>query len=412
MTLCFPPLSRRTSMLSCMALMACMALACGLACTESHEAHRGPEFHFGPAPERPAPPPHVLGDAPTAGPGVRVDGSVVHAVEWFEGGFEQALVHAKASGKMLFIDVGAYWCPPCHELDEKTFTDPRVGGWLAKHAVALHIDAEKGEGPELVERYQVQAYPTLLLLESTGVEKGRLIDFIAPDALLPKLDELAKGGNVFAELEKAAAAEPQDIEALYRLGHAYMLAARRTEAEQTFTKVLAGDLDNAKGFASQVFYDVSMFGTLKLDNDPEAAIRELEQLQKKYPDSPEATKAYRIIGRALCQLARPDEAAAALTKMVETDPEDVALKASFGWFAFRENCRPDAGLNAVLAGIAQSPNDAELRYLEAELRHLSKEPDLALAAIRKASELEPDSAYYRRQVRRFEALATAQPEPH
>lgn len=397
----------------------CLALVCvliwPLACTESHEPHRGPEFHFGPAPQRPVPPLHILSDTTPLGagagasPGVRDDGSIVSAVDWFDGGFEQARTHAQASGKLLFLDVGAYWCPPCHELDEQTFTDPRVAAWLAQHTIALHIDAEKGEGVELVERYQVQAYPTLLLLEATGVEKGRLIDFIAPDELLPKLDELTKGGNVFAELEKAVAAAPEDVEALYRLGHAYMLAARRNDAEQTFTRVLAGDLDNAKGFASQVFYDVSMFGTLKLDNDPESAIRELEQLQKKYPDSPEATKAYRIIGRALCQLGRPDEAAAALTKMVETDPNDVALKASFGWFAFRENCRPDAGLNAVLAGIAQSPDDAELRYLEAELQRLLGKVDLALAAIRKASELEPESAYYRRQVRRFEALADGKP---
>jgi thioredoxin-like negative regulator of GroEL len=393
--------------------LAIVSFVClALACSEAHEEHRGPEFHFGPAPERPGATPQVaLGNAPVAGPGVREDGSVTFAVEWFEGGFDRALAHAQASQKLLFLDVGAYWCPPCHELDEKTFTDARVGAWLAQHAIALHIDAEKGEGPELVKRYQVQAYPTLLLLEPTGVEKGRLIDFIPPDELLPKLDELAKGGNVFAELEAAVAAAPDDVQALYRLGHAYMLAARRDEAETTFTRVLAADLDNAKGFASQVFYDVSMFGTLKLDNAPEQAILELEQLQKKYPNSPEAIKAYRIIGRALCQLGRPDEAAAALTKMVETDPEDVALKSSFGWFAFRERCRPDAGLNAVLAGIAQAPEDAELRYLEAELRHLVNEPDLALLAIRKASELEPDSAYYRRQVRRFEALAADKSEP-
>jgi tetratricopeptide (TPR) repeat protein len=396
-----------------LALALALPLACPLACSESHEQHRGPEFHFGPAPERPAEPGSLImvGKTAAAGPGVRDDGSVVFAVEFFEGSFEEARTVAQASNRLLFLDVGAYWCPPCHELDEKTFTDPRVGEWLNKHAVALHIDAEKGEGPDLVKRYRVQAYPTMLVLEASGVEKGRLVDFVPPDELVPKLEALAKGGNVLAELEKKAADAPDDIDALYQLGHAYLLAAKRNEAEQVFARVLAGDLDNAKGYASQVFYDLSMFATLKLDGDPEGAIRELEQLQKKYPDSPEATKAYRVIGRALCQLERQDEAAAALQKMVETDPEDVSLKASFGWFAFRENCRPDAGLEAVLAGIAKKPDDAELRYLEAELRRLLNEPELALAAIRKASELEPDSAYYRRQVRRFEALAAGQPAP-
>ena len=357
-----------------------------------------------PAPEQQSPAaPAPQAEPAAVEPGVRDDGSIVSAVAWFEGSFEQALARAKAEGKLVILDVGAYWCPPCHQLDEQTFADPRVGAWLREQAVALHVDAEKDEGPELEARYHVQAYPTLLVLDADGIEKGRIVDFISADALLPKLDALAKGDNVLAELEAAVATKPDDLAALYELGHAYVLAARRSEAEQVFARVLAADPDNAHGFASKVRYDTALFFTLKLDDAPEQAIRELEQLQATYPHSPEATKAYRMIGRALCQLDRDDEAVAALQAMVATKPDNVDLKASFGWFAFRQNCRPDAGLAAVLAGIEQAPDNAELRYLEAELRRLVGEGEGALAAIRKASALEPDNAYYRRQVARFTA---------
>lgn len=391
-------------LLACLALLICLP-SCG---AEEHKG-RGPVFEFGPAPERPdAPTEHLLINSieGAAVPGIRDDGDIVSAVEWFDGGFEQAQAQAQATAKLIFVDVGAYWCPPCHELDEKTFTDERVGEWLAKHAVALHIDAEKGEGVELVQRYHVQAYPTLLMLDATGIEKGRLIDFIEPDALLPKLEELAAGGNVLADLEAAVEAAPDDTQARYDLGHAYVLAARQTDAERVYASVIADDIDNAKGLTSKVIYDIAMFFTMKLENDPEAGIQQLQALQAKFPTSKEATKAYRMIGRAYCQLGKPDEAVAALETMVATDPADVQLKSSFGWFAFRENCRPDAGLKAVLAGIEQAPDSAELRYLEAELRRLLEEPELALVAIRKASELEPDSAYYKRQIRRFEALVS------
>ncbi|KIG11576.1 putative disulfide-isomerase [Enhygromyxa salina] len=374
---------------------------------EEHEPPRGPEFEFGPAPARPdAPTEHVLANTidGAAVPGLRDDGSIVFAVQWFDGGLEAALNVAKDQAKLVFVDVGAYWCPPCHELDEKTFTDPRVGEWMAKHAVAVHVDAEKGDGPDIVERYHVQAYPTLLVLEASGIEKGRLVDFIEPDALLTKLDELKSGGNVLAELEAAVEAAPDDTEARYQLGHAYVLAARQQDAERVYASVIADDIDNAKGLTSKVIYDLAMFFTMKLENDPETAILQLQALQSKFPDSAEATKAYRMIGRALCQLGKPDEAAASLEAMVATDPDNVELKSSFGWFAFREKCRPDAGLKAVLAGIEQDPASADLRYLEAELREQLGEHALALAAIRKASELEPESAYYKRQVRRFEAL--------
>jgi hypothetical protein len=65
----------------------------------------------------------------------------------------------------------------------------------------------------------------------------------------------------------------------------------------------------------------------------------------------------------------------------------------------------------VLTGIAQAPEDADLRYVEAELQRMLDAPELALAAIREAARLEPDSAYFKRQVRRFEALVEPEPEP-
>lgn len=401
----------------------CLALALG--CTNEHHAEkRGPEFHFGPAPRDPAAPttrPLNAGEPaggtdaePTEPPGVREDGSIVYAVEWFEGTVEEALSKAQAERKAVFVDVGAYWCPPCHELDEKVFTQPEFSAWIADKMIAVHIDAEKGEGPELVERYRVQAYPTMLVLEPSGVEKGRVVDFVEAAPLIGKLEAILAGGNVLADLEAAVENRPpgEALEARYRLAHAYALAARRDEAEALFAEIVAADPDNSAGFASKVFFDRSQFFTFKLDNDPEATIAELEALQRKYPKSPEAAKAYRMIGRAQCKLGRPEAAVAALEAMIASDPDNVGLKLSYGWFAFRENCRPEAGLVAVLAGIAQDPESAELRYLEAELRRLVDQPDAALAAIRKASELEPDSAYYKRQIKRFEALAgSSQPEP-
>ena len=49
----------------------------------------------------------------------------------------------------------------------------------------------------------------------------------------------------------AVAAAPGDLEARYRLGNAYALAARRAEAEAELARVIAGDPDNARGLAAQ-----------------------------------------------------------------------------------------------------------------------------------------------------------------
>lgn len=384
---------------------ASIVVACGLllsaACGESGDKASKSE-PAAPAPAKVAPAPSA--PAPTPGPGVQPDGTVVSAVRWFEGSLEQAMAAAKAADKLIFMDVGAYWCPPCHEMDEKVFVRPEVAAALEADFIALHVDAEKGDGPEIVERYHVQAYPTFLVLEATGVEKGRFVDFVEPPAFLENLARMKTGANLLASLEEAVEAHPDDPKHAYALGHAYALSARRDDALAQFETVLAADPKNEMGLAAKVWYDRAQFITDKLDGDQKRAIRELKELQTRFPGTPEAARAYRKIGRMYAKLGDHDAAIASLDAMVALDPDNVDWRTNYGWFCFRQKVRPEAGLKAVTEGIQKHPENPELRYLAAELAAMVGRKDEAVANIRKASELEPKTAYYRRSIARFEAL--------
>ncbi len=358
-------------------------------------------------PSERAPQPEERPDSSPSTPGVKDDGSVVSAVAWFDGTLEAALTAAKQSGKLVLVDIGAYWCPPCHRLDEEVFVRPEVGQFLDASYVAVHVDAEAGEGPDLVTRYRVQAYPTLLVLEPTGIEKGRIVDFLPADAFVTAMQRIAAGQNVLQDLVAAVENDPDDVEARYALGNAYALAAAREDAEAQFDAVMLADPRDEMGLASEVMHDRAMFFRYKLDRDLQGAIASLRELQKRFPNSKAAQRAHRTIGRLYNELGDPERAIAALDAMLATDPDDPRLAASYGWFSFREKCKPDAGLRVVTAAIERAPEDAELHYLRAELEHLLGLDEAALQAIRRASTLEPDSAFYKRQVRRFGELAGA-----
>jgi tetratricopeptide (TPR) repeat protein len=152
--------------------------------------------------------------------------------------------------------------------------------------------------------------------------------------------------------------------------------------------------------------DRAMFLVAKQDGDSEQAVALYKELQQKFPTAKESQRAYVMIGRALHKLGRDDEAVASLEAMIAAEPDNVDLKASYGWFAFRERCRPEAGLRAVEAGLAAAPKNPELHYLRAELEHQIGDAAAALASIREAAALEPESAFYKRQVRRFAANPT------
>ncbi|MEM6290140.1 MAG: tetratricopeptide repeat protein [Myxococcota bacterium] len=340
-----------------------------------------------------------------ADPGVQDDGSIVSAVTWFHGSVEQAKAKAKAEGKLLFVDVGAYWCPPCQKLDEQVFVLPKVAAALEARYVPVHVDAEKGEGPEFVEEHHIQAYPTMLVLEPSGMEKGRVVDFLEADALLTALERIEAGQSVLADVVAQVDAKPDDIALRQRLGHLHVLAGDREAAEAQFVQVLEADPTNEMGLASKVLYDRALFIKHKLDADHEGAVADFRALQEQFPDSKEAVRAYRHIGRILNKLGKPDEAIASLDAMLQTDPEDIGLASSFGWFSFRQKCKPARGLEVVSAALVREPKNADLLYLKAELAHLTGDEASALAAIQAARDVEPNSAFFRRQVRRFEGGA-------
>lgn len=103
--------------------------------------------------------------------------------------FNQALLEAKAEAKQVFIDFYTDWCGPCKRMSREVFPSERVGIYMNQHFVSLQLNAEK-EGKDLAETFKVDAYPTFILLDSSGKEKGRIVGSMDRDRFLMRLEEL------------------------------------------------------------------------------------------------------------------------------------------------------------------------------------------------------------------------------
>lgn len=107
-------------------------------------------------------------------------------IQFVEANWAKALQEAKKQKKLIFIDAYTSWCGPCRMLKKNTFTDKAAGAYFNKYFINIALDMEKGDGIAFAEKYQIMAYPTLLIMDadqqSVSVSEGyinpaQLIDF-------------------------------------------------------------------------------------------------------------------------------------------------------------------------------------------------------------------------------------------
>lgn len=99
--------------------------------------------------------------------------------------FDEAIIRAKATNKMIFMDCYTSWCGPCKYMAEQVFTLAKAGDYFNTRYINIKIDMEKGEGKALAERFAVQVFPTFLLIDTAGTVQarvegsGKLDEFVA-----------------------------------------------------------------------------------------------------------------------------------------------------------------------------------------------------------------------------------------
>lgn len=74
----------------------------------------------------------------------------------------------KKENKLIFLDIYATWCGHCKKLKTKTFSNEKVGNFYNQNFINVALDGEKGEGADLMKKYNLNSFPSLLFIDNTG----------------------------------------------------------------------------------------------------------------------------------------------------------------------------------------------------------------------------------------------------
>ncbi len=105
---------------------------------------------------------------------------------------EKAVAEAKKRGKLVMLDFSAQWCVSCKEMDDFTFSNPKVVKRLSTMVLLrADITANNTQDKMLMRHYNVIAPPTILFFKD-GKELGnaRIIGEMGPAAFLAHLNRI------------------------------------------------------------------------------------------------------------------------------------------------------------------------------------------------------------------------------
>lgn len=129
--------------------------------------------------------------------------------------FEQARERAEESECLLIVVATAEWCPPCKLMDETTWTDSGLVGWLEQEAIVIRIDVD--DQRSLASRLDIKSVPTVIVYRQ-GKLFDRVVGYQSTEEAAAWLKGVKRGETYLERLRSTVySRDTSDIRERFRL---------------------------------------------------------------------------------------------------------------------------------------------------------------------------------------------------
>ncbi len=125
-------------------------------------------------------------------------------VVFYSGTYDNLLREARKQKKPIVLEFWAAWCGPCIKLDKETFKNKNLGEYIKDNYLIYKVDIDTFDGMEIVDRFAVDVFPTMLVLDTKGHQISKMNGFYPPSFLQKELEVTRVKHNMFNLKQKDA----------------------------------------------------------------------------------------------------------------------------------------------------------------------------------------------------------------
>jgi thiol:disulfide interchange protein DsbD len=314
------------------------------------------------------------------------------APEWTEGD-PAKLIESGGRGPVLVL-VHAAWCGPCNQLEFDVLAT-KQGRALLKRKRGVMVDFDQPVGQRVTQQYRVLSLPTLLVLDASGKETGRVEGYADADNWLQSLDKVLSGAQAMERLEARVSEAPGDLDAQLNLAKAQLANGMVDVAEKTLARLIQKK-GTIGGRAARAWGRY----LVRVKGDGVAGATHFAAMKRLYIGTDFRAEFLYWEAQGLALQGRLADALSIFDSWALEDPRGVApllYKASF-MIRHRQDL---AATEAVLVNILSLEDDsASAHYYLAEVKLRQGNRGASAKAIRRAMKLKPSRVIYRNFARK------------
>ncbi len=268
--------------------------------------------------------------------------------------------------------------------------------------LSYKIDAEKGEGPELKDRYAVSGFPTIIFLRSDGLEVDRIVGYLPPEDFLAEIKRIQAGTNTLESMRNAHEESPEDLQLAAALAKKY--GENYAKAQPIWEQIVQLTVPGSDERHLADFRVAQ--STAIVDHDPNKLIDFANNNSK----SPYLGSVYSILYRIYYEAKDVANEADVFGKYVDLalarNMANTGLLSSYSMRMAQLGLSLDSALDRIrialeMASDSDSKSRAKLMDTEAEILWKMGRNDDAIAVIDDCIKLQPHDEYYKEKRAKF-----------